>query len=58
MIGDRMDTDVVAGIEAGMDTILVVSGTTRDEAERFRPGVAHRRLHRRSARFRLAPGVR
>jgi NagD protein len=30
-----MDTDVVAGIEAGMDTILVLSGTTRDEAERF-----------------------
>jgi NagD protein len=36
MIGDRMDTDVVAGIEAGLDTILVLSGvTTRDEAERF-----------------------
>jgi NagD protein len=36
MIGDRMDTDVVAGIEAGMDTILVLTGvTTREEAERF-----------------------
>jgi NagD protein len=36
MIGDRMDTDVVAGIEAGLDTILVLSGvTTRAEAERF-----------------------
>jgi NagD protein len=36
MIGDRMDTDVVAGLEAGMETILVLSGvTTRDEAERF-----------------------
>jgi NagD protein len=36
MIGDRMDTDVVAGIEAGLETILVLSGvTTRDEAERF-----------------------
>jgi len=36
MIGDRMDTDVVAGIEAGLQTILVLSGiTTRLEAERF-----------------------
>jgi len=36
MIGDRMDTDVVAGIEAGLQTILVLSGiTTRAEAERF-----------------------
>jgi 5'-nucleotidase len=36
MIGDRMDTDVVAGIEAGLRTILVLSGiTTRAEAERF-----------------------
>ena len=36
MIGDRMDTDIVAGLEAGLETILVLSGvTTRDEAERF-----------------------
>jgi NagD protein len=36
MIGDRMDTDVVAGLEAGLETILVLSGvTTRAEAERF-----------------------
>jgi NagD protein len=36
MIGDRMDTDVVAGLEAGMQTILVLSGvTTRGEAERY-----------------------
>ena len=36
MIGDRMDTDVVAGLEAGMRTFLVLSGvTTRVEAERF-----------------------
>ena len=28
MIGDRMDTDVVAGLEAGMETILVLSGIT------------------------------
>ncbi len=41
MIGDRMDTDVVAGIEAGLDTILVLSGSTRrEEIARFpfRPG--------------------
>ena len=36
MIGDRMDTDIVAGTEAGLRTILVLSGmTTRAEAERF-----------------------
>jgi len=32
MIGDRMDTDVVAGIEAGLETILVLTGSTRAEA--------------------------
>ena len=36
MIGDRMDTDVVAGIEAGLDTILVLSGSTKaNEISRF-----------------------
>jgi NagD protein len=36
MVGDRMDTDVVAGLEAGMHTVLVLTGsTTREEAERF-----------------------
>jgi NagD protein len=36
MIGDRMDTDVVAGIEAGLETILVLTGvTTRDELDSF-----------------------
>ena len=40
MIGDRMDTDVVAGIEAGLHTILVLTGISdRAEIERypFRP---------------------
>ncbi|HZQ81530.1 MAG TPA: HAD-IIA family hydrolase [Gaiellaceae bacterium] len=36
MIGDRMDTDVVSGLEAGMHTVLVLTGSTsRDEAEAF-----------------------
>jgi NagD protein len=36
MIGDRMDTDVVSGLEAGLHTVLVLSGVaTRQEAERF-----------------------
>jgi NagD protein len=36
MIGDRMDTDVVAGLEAGMETVLVLTGiSTRSDAERF-----------------------
>ncbi len=31
MIGDRMDTDIVAGVESGMETILVLTGVTRRE---------------------------
>ena len=41
MVGDRMDTDVVAGIEAGLDTILVLTGSTKQsDIGRFpyRPG--------------------
>lgn len=32
MIGDRMDTDIVAGIEAGLHTVLVLTGIS-DDAE-------------------------
>ena len=36
MVGDRMDTDVVSGLEAGLHTILVLTGvTTAEQAERF-----------------------
>jgi NagD protein len=36
LVGDRMDTDVVAGIEAGLETILVLSGSTKlADVERF-----------------------
>jgi NagD protein len=36
MIGDRMDTDIVAGLEAGLETVLVLTGVTaREETERF-----------------------
>jgi NagD protein len=31
MVGDRMDTDIIAGVESGMETILVLSGVTRRE---------------------------
>jgi NagD protein len=31
MVGDRMDTDVISGIEAGLRTILVLTGSTRAE---------------------------
>jgi NagD protein len=36
MIGDRMDTDIIMGIESGLETILVLTGvTTREQVERF-----------------------
>ncbi len=36
MIGDRMDTDVISGLEAGLRTILVLTGSTRaDDIGRF-----------------------
>jgi NagD protein len=36
MIGDRMDTDVVCGMEAGLHTILVLTGVTqKDQIDRF-----------------------
>ena len=36
MIGDRMDTDMVAGLESGLETVLVLTGiSTRESAQRF-----------------------
>lgn len=31
MVGDRMDTDMIAGVQSGLETILVLSGVTRKE---------------------------
>ena len=31
LVGDRMDTDIIAGIESNMDTVLVLSGVTSQE---------------------------
>ena len=31
MVGDRMDTDVIAGVESGLETILVLSGVTQKD---------------------------
>ena len=36
MIGDRMDTDIISGLEAGLRTVLVLTGSTRrEEVETF-----------------------
>lgn len=35
-IGDRMDTDIIAGIESNIDTVLVLSGmTSREDVDKF-----------------------
>lgn len=35
-IGDRMDTDIIAGIESNVDTVLVLSGvTSREDIDKF-----------------------
>jgi len=42
IIGDRMDTDIQAGLEVGIDTVLVLSGvTTREDLKNwaFKPNV-------------------
>ena len=36
MVGDRMDTDIISGMESGMSTVLVLSGvSTRETVETF-----------------------
>ena len=36
IVGDRMDTDIIAGMESGIDTVLVLSGvSTRDTIKEF-----------------------
>jgi len=36
MVGDRMDTDIIAGIESGLDTVLVLSGISdRETIQQF-----------------------
>ena len=37
IIGDRMDTDIVAGVECGIDTVLVLSGVTTEHEMRNFP---------------------
>jgi NagD protein len=42
IIGDRMDTDILSGLEADIETVLVLSGVTaREELPRFAYGPRH-----------------
>ena len=42
IIGDRMDTDIIAGVEAEIETVLVLSGvTSREDLRRFAYGPDH-----------------
>ena len=42
MVGDRMDTDIISGLESGMSTVLVLSGISNEETLKtfaYRPTV-------------------
>ncbi len=42
MVGDRMDTDVISGLESGMSTVLVLSGISNQETLKsyaYRPSI-------------------
>lgn len=42
MVGDRMDTDIISGMESGMFTVLVLSGVSSRETLKtyaYRPGI-------------------
>lgn len=57
MIGDRLDTDILGGIHAGMRTIMVLTGvSTREEAEHgpIKPGLVCADLPALVAAFRAA----
>ncbi len=41
IIGDRMDTDIVAGVESSIDTVLVLSGVTNEHEMRKYPYRPH-----------------
>jgi NagD protein len=41
IVGDRMDTDIITGVQSGMETILVLSGVTRVEDISKYPYVAN-----------------
>jgi len=58
MIGDRMDTDIVSGMEAGLRTFLVMSGSTRaGDVERFpyRPSEVHENVGALVERIQTRP---
>ena len=47
MIGDRMDTDVVSGMESGMTTVLVLSGVSTEDTLKtfaYRPSIVLNRV--------------
>ncbi len=37
MVGDRMDTDIISGLEAGLRTVLVTTGSTRPDQVEIYP---------------------
>ena len=57
MVGDRMDTDIVSGIEAGLETFLVLTGVTdRSEAESY-PYLPHHIIDSVSDLIPKLPGI-
>ena len=56
MVGDRMDTDIISGLEAGLRTVLVTTGSTRPDQVETYPYRPTRVIDSIADLVELAPG--
>ena len=62
MIGDRLDTDILFGVNGGIDTLLVLTGTSSSsarcrerETDPFAQGSIKERILRKKVRWQYRP---